>query len=187
MGKQFDSLSDADVKFIKAQHLFFSGSAARTGKVNVSPKGMDSLRVLGPNRIIWRNFTGSGNETAAHLAENARMTLLWCSFEKRPQILRTYGQAKAIHRKDEDWDTLDAHFPTHFAARQIFDLSIELVQTSCGFAVPMMDFVQDRDVLEKWADDKGPEGVRTYWAERNTHTLDGFATDIVAKNLGDET
>lgn len=184
MGTQYDALEPAHQKFIEKQPIFFSGSAARDGRINVSPKGMDSLRILGPNRILWRNMTGSGNETATHLADSPRMTLMWCAFEGPPMILRAYGTARAIHRLDPDWETLDAHFDPDPAARQLFDLSIELVQKSCGYAVPEMTFKQDRDVLKKWATDKGPDGIRDYWTNRNTETLDGQPTDIVARNIG---
>ncbi|MGR3513234.1 MAG: pyridoxamine 5'-phosphate oxidase family protein [Paracoccaceae bacterium] len=184
MGTQYDALEPAHQKFIEKQPIFFSGSAARDGRINVSPKGMDSLRILGPNRILWRNLTGSGNETATHLADSPRMTLMWCAFEGPPMILRTYGTARAIHRLDPDWDALDAHFDPDPAGRQLFDLTIDLVQKSCGYAVPEMTFKQDRDVLKNWAIDKGPGGIRDYWTNRNTETLDGQPTNIVARNIG---
>lgn len=176
MGKQYDQLQDANVDFIKEQHMFFVGSAAPTGKVNISPKGMDSLRVLSPNRIIWCNLTGSGNETAGHLKLADRMTLMWCSFATRPLILRAYGTAKVTLADDDDWDALNAHFPEALGARQIYDLSIELTQSSCGCAVPFFEHTGDRDVLTKWAEDKGADGVRQYWTDRNAETLDGFPT-----------
>ena len=103
MAKQFECIEDVHRKFIKEQHLFFVGSAAAEGRVNVSPKGMDSLRVMDGNRVVWLNITGSGNETAGHLLENPRMTLMWCSFERRPLILRTYGMARAIHPRNDEW------------------------------------------------------------------------------------
>ncbi len=178
MGTQYDALDDRHIAFIEKQHMFFSGSAGPTGKVNISPKGMDSLRVLGPNRILWRNFTGSGNETAGHLAQNNRMTLMWCSFTKQPMILRAYGTARAIHVHDPDWAGLAAHFPDQLGMRQLYDMSIDMVQKSCGYAVPYFDHAGDRDTLKKWADDKGPDGIRTYWAERNSQTLDGAPTGV---------
>ncbi|KAA2316194.1 pyridoxamine 5'-phosphate oxidase family protein [Pseudooceanicola sediminis] len=184
MAKQFDQIEDAHQRFIEEQHMFFTGTAAPDGYVNVSPKGMDSLRVLGPNRIIWRNMTGSGNETAGHLAQSNRMTLMWCSFTTRPMILRCYGTARTIHRLDPDWSALDAHFVPAFQARQIYDLTVTLVQTSCGYAVPFMDFVSDRDTLDKWAQSRGQDQVRDYWRDRNTLTMDGAPTGIVAGNLG---
>lgn len=183
MGKQFDSLSEDHVKTIRAQHIFFCATAAPDGLVNLSPKGMDSLRVLGPNRIIWLNLTGSGNETAAHLREHPRMTLMWCSFTTRPVILRTYGTARCLHRDATDWSELIAHFGDRPEARQIYDLSIDMVQTSCGFAVPFFDYREERDTLTSWADGKGPEGIRDYWQTRNATSLDGKPTGIEG-NLG---
>lgn len=178
MGKQFDQLSDDHVGMIEAQHIFFCATAAPDGLVNLSPKGMDSLRVLGPNRIIWLNMTGSGNETAAHLREHPRMTLMWCSFTTRPVILRTYGKARCLHRDSADWDDLIAHFGDRPEARQIYDLAIDMVQTSCGYAVPFFDYRSERDTLSTWAEGKGTEGIRDYWQTRNTTSLDGKPTGI---------
>lgn len=179
MAKQFNALSDDLAGFIEAQHIFFCATAAEDGRVNVSPKGMDSLRVMSPNRIVWRNLTGSGNETAAHLARVNRMTLMWCGFEKRPMILRTYGSATTLHPRDADFDTLNALFPEAVGARQLYDLKVDLVQTSCGFAVPFYDHQGPREVLTKWADDKGPEGISTYWRERNQRNIDDLPTGIL--------
>ena len=179
MGKQFDQISDRQKAFIAAQHMFFCGSAAPDGKVNVSPKGMDSLRVVGPNRIVWRNMTGSGNETAGHLAQHPRMTLMWCSFDTRPLIFRAYGTAQALHPRDAAFDELNALFPEALGARQIYDMHVEMVQESCGYAVPFYDHKGPRETLTHWAKDKGPEGIQTYWDERNQHTLDGLPTHIL--------
>ncbi|MEJ1990531.1 MAG: pyridoxamine 5'-phosphate oxidase family protein [Maritimibacter sp.] len=178
MAKQFDALDDAHQSFIAAQHLFFTGTAAADGRVNVSPKGMDSLRVLGPNRIIWLNYTGSGNETAAHLAEVNRMTLMWCSFEKRPLILRVYGSARTLHPRDAGWDDLIAEFNPEIGARQIFDLQIDLVQTSCGYSIPFMEYVGERDTLTRHFEAKGEDTLPDYWAEKNTVSIDGLPTGI---------
>ncbi|MGR3615429.1 MAG: pyridoxamine 5'-phosphate oxidase family protein [Paracoccaceae bacterium] len=180
MAKQFPALDEAKTKFIETQHMFFCGSAGPEGRVNISPKGMDSLRVIGPNRIIWMNITGSGNETAGHLLENPRMTLMWCSFETRPMILRCYGTATTTHVGDPGWDELSAQFPAHRSARQIYDLDIDLVQTSCGYAVPFMDFAKDRDTMQKWVDDKSDDQIQQYWTDRNTMTIDGKPTWLPA-------
>ncbi|MEP1520721.1 pyridoxamine 5'-phosphate oxidase family protein [Ascidiaceihabitans sp.] len=185
MGKQFDHIADDHRAFIEAQHMFFSGSAAPDGKVNISPKGMDSLRILGPNRIVWRNLTGSGNETAGHLALHPRMTLMWCGFEARPMIMRTYGTAKTLHPRDAEFDALNALFPETFAARQIYDMQVDMLQTSCGYAVPFFEHQGPRDVLTKWAENKGSDGIQTYWEDRNQHTLDGLPTHILAPNSPD--
>ncbi|MEM9392594.1 MAG: pyridoxamine 5'-phosphate oxidase family protein [Pseudomonadota bacterium] len=183
MAKQFDQIEDAHKTFIEEQHMFFVATAGQDGTVNLSPKGMDSLRVLGPNRIVWLNMTGSGNETAGHLLQNPRMTLMWCSFTKRPMILRAYGTARAVHRDASDWDTLSALFPGGPEKRQVYDLSVEMMQTSCGYAVPFMDYAGPRETLAHWAKDKGADRIRDYWREKNQTTIDGAPTHIVARNI----
>ncbi|MCB2137418.1 MAG: pyridoxamine 5'-phosphate oxidase family protein [Rhodobacteraceae bacterium] len=171
-------MATAHRSFIEAQHIFFVATAAPSGRVNTSPKGMDSLRVLGANRIVWRNSTGSGNETAGHLQQSNRMTLMWCSFDAQPLILRAYGKASMMQVGDDGWSDLNALFPPDIAARQIFDMSVDLVQTSCGFGVPHMRYEGERPDADAWAAAKGPDGIRTYWAEVNRMTLDGFPTGI---------
>lgn len=178
MSKQFPQLDDAHQKFIEDQHIFFVGSAGVDGRVNISPKGMDSLRVLGPNRIVWMNLTGSGNETAGHLLEVDRMTLMWCSFTTRPLILRTHGTAQTFHAGEEGWAALADLFPDHRSARQIYDLNINMVQTSCGYAVPFMEFQSDRDTMQKWVDGKSDDDIRAYWVEKNRQTIDGKPTGV---------
>jgi hypothetical protein len=178
MGKRYTELQDDQISFIADQHLFFVATAPLQGRVNLSPKGMEALRVLSSTRILWLNLTGSGNETAAHVTHDPRITLMWCGFEKRPLILRAYGMARVTHRDDPDWPALAALLPTQPGARQIFDVKIDLVQSSCGFAVPFMDYVADRPVLHDWAADKGEDGLRDYWATRNTETIDGAPTGI---------
>ncbi len=180
MAKRYSELQPDQTAFIAAQHLFFVATAPQTGRVNLSPKGMDALRVLSPTRILWLNLTGSGNETAAHLAADPRITLMWCGFETRPLILRAYGTARAVHRRDAGWPMLAAHLPDQPGARQIVDVTIDLVQSSCGFAVPFMDFVADRPVLHDWAVGKGTDGLRDYWTARNRETIDGAPTGIGA-------
>ena len=156
--------------------MFFVATAAPDGRVNLSPKGQDSLRVLAPNRIIWMNLTGSGNETAGHLLEINRMTLMWCSFTRKPLIYRAYGTAQVVHRDEAEWASLADYFPDHPGARQIYDMTVDMTQTSCGYAVPFMAFQSDRDTLAKWSEDRGEGGVRAYWTERNAKTLDGRPT-----------
>ena len=179
MATQYPDLSEVLTGFIAAQHIFFVATAAEDGRVNMSPKGMDSLRVLTPNRIVWRNLTGSGNETAGHLARVNRMTLMWCGFEHQPMILRAYGTARTLHPRDADFATLNAAFPPAVGARQIYDMTLDLVQTSCGYAVPFYDHAGDRGVLKDWADRKGTDGLRDYWATRNQTTIDGIPTGIL--------
>jgi hypothetical protein len=182
MGKRFSTISDQLKEFIKDQKIFFVGTAASDGRVNISPKGMDSLVVLSPNRVIWLNVTGSGNETASHIQENARMTLMFTAFSGKPMILRLYGDAKAVHQNDPEWSELYPYFKPLPGARQIFDLDVDLVQTSCGMSVPVYDYVEDRDQLSEWAEKKGKEGIKEYWQDRNQTSLDGKATNIMDKN-----
>lgn len=178
MAKRFAGLEADHVALIEAAPLYFVATAAPDGRVNVSPKGRDSLRVLGPGRVVWMNLTGSGNETAAHLLRLNRMTLMWCSFAARPVILRAYGTARATHRGEAGWDGLASLFPPDPGARQVFDVAVDLVQTSCGFAVPFMEVRAERDTLRDWAERKGERGMPAYWAEKNRESLDGFPTGM---------
>ncbi len=163
-------------EFIEAQKLFFVATATADSRINLSPKGMDSLRILAPNRVAWLNVTGSGNETAAHVQENPRMTLMLTAFEDKPLILRLYGTAKAIHNDEPDWQTLFPLFKPLPGARQIFDLKVDLVQTSCGMAVPFYEYVGEREQLNAWATKQGEAGVEAYWKEKNGVSLDGKET-----------
>lgn len=182
MARQYDAVTDGLQQFIERQHIFFVATAAADGRVNLSPKGLDSLRVLGPNRVAWLNVTGSGNETAAHVRENPRMTLMFASFEAEPMILRLYGTARVVHRNAPDWPTLLARFKPLPGARQIFDLAVDLVQTSCGMAVPRFDYLGDRDALNDWAQKRGEAGIRQYWADKNQVSIDGKPTRILEEN-----
>jgi len=179
MGKA-NTLNESQRHFIEAQPLFFVATAGRDGRVNVSPKGMNTLKVANGNRIVWLNLTGSGNETAAHLADTNRMTLMFCAFEGDAQILRVYGQAKIIHPRDSLWTTTLAEFPELAGSRQIFDLSVDMVQTSCGTGVPIMSFAKSRaeDELVPYYEDMGPEGVKNYWRRKNSLSIDNKPTGI---------
>ena len=179
MADQFDRIEASHQEFIEAQPLFFVATAGVDGHVNVSPKGQDSLRVLGPNEVLWLNLTGSGNETAAHLQEVNRMTLMWCAFTGAPNIMRAYGTAEVIHPRDASWVECTELIEPVLGARQYIRLSVELLQTSCGYAVPFMDFRQDRVALTKWNEKKGAEGIEDYWRERNQLSIDGKPTGII--------
>lgn len=179
MGDKFTELTDKHVEFINNQHLFFVGTAGAEGFVNVSPKGMDCFRVVGPGKVVWLNLTGSGNESATHVQENGRMTVMFCSFDKQPRILRLYGDARVLHPRDQGWEDLSALFPEYVGARQIFELELELVLTSCGYGVPRYELKKKRDTLTKWAQAKGREGVEEYWDERNRLSLNGKDTGIL--------
>jgi hypothetical protein len=178
MAKRFTEIKDSLREFIEKQQVFFVGTAAADGRVNVSPKGMDSLRVVDRNRVVWLNVTGSGNETAAHLRETPRMTLMFCAFSGAALILRIYGAARVIHRGEPGWAELYARFAPLPGARQIFDLRVDLVQTSCGQAVPFFNYVAERDELREWALNKGEDGIRAHWGDRNRVSVDGRATGI---------
>jgi hypothetical protein len=182
MGQRFAEISQPQMEFIAAQKMFFVATAPEQGHVNLSPKGLDSLRVLGPRRVLWLNLTGSGNETAAHVLDDPRMTVMFCAFEGAPMILRLYGQARVIHRGDADWAELSAHFPPLPGARQLFDLDVELVQTSCGMGVPYFDPREPREQLLDWARKQGEAGVRDYWSRKNQTSLDGLPTRILERS-----
>ena len=168
------------ISFIEAQQLFFVATAATDGRVNVSPKGMDTLKVINENTIVWLNLSGSGNETAAHVLENQRMTLMFCAFEGEARILRTYGKASVLHPRDEGWDNALSDFPKLAGSRQVFKLDIDLVQTSCGTGVPIMQFERSRGETElvPFYEEMGEEGVNDYWRKKNLNTLDGKPTGI---------
>ncbi len=180
MAQQFEGLTARHRTFIENQHVFFVATAARDGRVNVSPKGLDSLRIVSDTRVIWLNGTGSGNETAAHLLDTPRMTVMLCSFEREPLILRMYGHARAVHAGDAEWDDLLALFPPMKGARNIFILDIDLVQTSCGYGVPLMEFTGERPLMDSWAAKKGPEGLHAYQQEKNRVSIDGLPTGLPA-------
>ncbi|MGY5354557.1 pyridoxamine 5'-phosphate oxidase family protein [Wenyingzhuangia sp. IMCC45467] len=178
MGKKFTEIAPDLQDFIKNQKIFFVGTAAKTGNVNVSPKGMDSFRVINQNKIVWLNLTGSGNETAAHLLKNDRMTIMFCAFEGKPMILRLYGTANIYHPRDKEYQEFIDLFPTTPGSRQIIEMQVDLVQTSCGYAVPFMDYKEDRTVLKDWAQKQGQEKIEAYWTEKNSVSIDGFETKI---------
>ncbi|MCF6278813.1 MAG: pyridoxamine 5'-phosphate oxidase family protein [Flavobacteriaceae bacterium] len=178
MGKQYQLIPKKSQEFIANQKLFFVATATKDSRVNLSPKGGDSLRVLSENRVVWLNLTGSGNETAAHLLENDRMTLMFCAFEGKPMILRLYGTAKIYHPRDKEYTELIDLFPDEIGARQIIDMTVDLVQTSCGMAVPFYNFVEERNQLKNWTEKKGKKEIGEYWKDRNLKSIDGKPTGI---------
>lgn len=186
MAQQYRALSAKHEAFIDKQHMFFVATAMSEGHVNLSPKGMDSLRVQGPNRLIWLNVTGSGNETAAHVQNNRRMTVMFCAFQDSPTILRIYGEARVIHQRDSQWDELLSLFPALPGAIQIFDLEVSLVQTSCGMSIPKLSYEGEREQLNTWAHNKGERGIQSYWAEKNQVSLDGVPSHIIARSIEDK-
>lgn len=180
MGKLFDAMLPEHEAFIRRQHLFFVGSAplSAEGHVNLSPKGYDALRILSPNEVAYLDLTGSGNETAAHLAENGRITVMFAAFEGQPLILRLYGKGRVILPGSADWDRLEGLFPKLIGARQIILVSIYAVQTSCGFGVPLFSYEGDRETLVKWAENKGDSGLVEYRRQKNAKSLDGLPSSF---------
>lgn len=179
MGQKFTELSDQHIRFISEQKIYFVATAADTGRVNLSPKGGDSLRVINSKEIAWLNLTGSGNESAAHVLQEPRMTLMFCAFEGKPLILRAYGEARVLHQNDEEWGEYISRFPASVASRQIFVMDINLVQSSCGMSVPYFNYIGDRDELAKWSAKKGKDGIEKYWMQKNQTSIDGFETEII--------
>ena len=167
-------------KFIEAQQMFFVATAAPDGRVNLSPKGLDSLRILDDTRIVWLSLSGSGNETAAHLLENPRMTLMFMAMQGDPLILRLYGTAQAYHPGDAGWDAHIGRFPAMAGSRNIYDLAINMVQTSCGSGVPFYDYQGPRGETEllPFYEDMGEDGVKAYWQRKNVLSIDGKPTGI---------
>jgi len=180
MSELFEALDERLTEFIENQKVYFVATAPSDGEhINLSPKGLDSLKVVNPTQVAWLNLTGSGNESAAHVLENGRMTLMFCSFEKQPLILRLYGTARVIHPRDKQWSDFYPMFTPSVSARQIFVLDISRVQTSCGFAVPFFDFAGERDTLTKWAESRSESDIEEYWEKKNQTSLDGMPTHII--------
>ncbi|MEO5819739.1 MAG: pyridoxamine 5'-phosphate oxidase family protein [Vicinamibacteraceae bacterium] len=179
MGKVLPQVTDGLRAFIERQHLFFVATAPLAGgHVNLSPKGMDSFRVLGPTTVAYLDNVGSGNETAAHLLDNGRITLMFCAFEGSPLILRLYGTGRAVLPTDGEWAELSARFPTRPGVRQIIVAELTRVQTSCGEAVPFLGYVGERDQLVQWAVAKGADGLQAYQRDKNVRSIDGLPTPL---------
>jgi hypothetical protein len=181
MAKFFTELTGAHQEFIGAQKIFFVASAPNNGgHVNLSPKGMDTFRILNSRRAAYLDGTGSGNETAAHVSENGRLTFMFCSFSAAPLILRLYGQGRAVRPRDHEWAQLRPLFGAPLAGeRQLIVMDVESVQTSCGFAVPFFSYDGEREQLTDWAEKKGPDGVAAYWAQKNQRSIDGLPTGLL--------
>ena len=180
MAKFYDSINEQQRAFIAAQHIFFVSTAPLSagGHVNLSPKGLDSFRVLSPNRVGYMDIISSGNETSAHLLENGRITFMFCSFTGDPLILRLYGQGLTLLPDDPRWPEFSPHFTLLPSTRQLIIADISQVQTSCGFGVPLYDYAAERDQHFKWAENKGPEGLAAYRQKNNLTSLDGLPTPL---------
>ncbi len=178
MAKQYDHINKRIKKFISEQKIFFVATATDKSRINLSPKGMDSFRVIDQKKVLWLNLTGSGNETAAHLGADGRITVMFCAFEGAPMILRLFGKGNVINPNDKEWSNSIAHFPKLAGTRQIIAIDIDMVQTSCGMSIPYFDFKDERRQLDDWAKQKGEEGIKDYWKEKNEVSIDGIPTQI---------
>ena len=180
MGKFHDSIQPHHKEFIEKQHIFFVATAplSADGRVNLSPKGLDCFCVLSENKVAYMDLVSSGNETSAHTLENGRITMMFCSFEGNPNILRLYGKGFTVLRDTEAWEMYAPHFKIYPSTRQIIVAEIDLVQTSCGFGVPLYHYAGERDIHFEWAEKKGKEGLQEYIREKNLKSLDGLPSDL---------
>ena len=176
MGKLYDAIDAKVSEFIGAQKMFFVATAplSAEGHVNLSPKGYDCLRILGPRTVAYQDLTGSGVETIAHLRENGRITLLFCAFEGPPKLVRLHGHGHALEPGDEEYGSLAPLFPPHPSMRSIVRIQVERISDSCGFSVPLYTFDGNRSQLDAWAAHKGPDGIARYQAEKNATSIDGL-------------
>lgn len=174
MADFFDALNDKHIAMIGKQPVFFVATAAEDARINLSPKGYDAFRVIAPDRVAYLDLGGSGNETHAHLAADGRITIMFCNFDRPALILRIYGQGRAVLPQDEGWDELADRFELIPGTRQIFDIAVESVQTSCGWGVPFMEFKGERDQLNRYIDNK----PKDEWIEsryyKNAESIDGL-------------
>jgi hypothetical protein len=176
MGKLYPELTPKLIEFIEAQRMFFVGTAPLSGDghVNVSPKGMDSLRVLDTRTLAYLDVTGSGVETVSHVKENGRLVMMFCAFEGKPLILRLHGRAEVLERAHRDFAALVGHFPPLPGTRSIIRLSISRIADSCGWTVPLYDFVGVRDYYDNYATRLGPRGIRQGQLAANMQSIDGL-------------
>lgn len=174
VGKHYATIDETVRKFIEAQPVFFVGSAplSADGHVNVSPKGLDTLRVLGPRTIAYLDLTGSGIETVSHVKENGRVVLMFCAFQGPPRIIRLYGRGTVIEPQDHPFAELAAHFPEFEGTRSIIVVEVSRIADSCGYSVPLLRYEGERKQLTAWANKLGPEGLKIYRREKNQKSID---------------
>ena len=176
MGKIRSEIDDVARKFIEAQKIFFVASAPLDagGHVNLSPKGLDTFRILGPSTVAYLDFNGSGVETIAHLKENGRIVLMFCAFQGPPDIFRLYGHGRVIEPHEPDFAALAKSFPACENARSIIRVAITRVQDSCGYGIPLFKYEGERTQLQAWAQKRGAEGLKAYRQEKNRRSIDGL-------------
>ncbi|HUR65908.1 MAG TPA: pyridoxamine 5'-phosphate oxidase family protein [Chitinophagaceae bacterium] len=180
MGKLHDSIKPAHAAFIEKQHIFFISTAplSAVGRVNLSPKGLDCFRVLSENKVGYMDLISSGNETSAHTLENGRITIMFCSFDGPPNILRLYGKGFTVLPGTKEWDLYSPPFKIYPSTRQLIIADIDLVQTSCGYGVPLYNYMGERDIHFEWAEKKGKDGLYDYIQQNNLESLDGLPTSL---------
>jgi hypothetical protein len=176
MGKVRSMLDDAAVRFIEAQHMFFVASAPLdpNGHVNLSPKGLDTFRILGPTTVAYLDFNGSGVESIAHLKENGRIVLMFCAFQGPPNIFRLYGHGRVVEPHDAEFIALAESFSDHETARSIIVVELTRITDSCGYGVPLFKYEGERQQLHAWARHRGPEGLKAYREQKNRNSIDGL-------------
>jgi hypothetical protein len=176
MGRTYEVIEERLRNFIESQHVFFVATAplSEAGHVNLSPKGLDSLRVLGSNELAYLDFVGSGAETIAHLRENGRIAVMFCAFEGAPKIVRLHGRGEVVEPGDAPFAELRRSFPAGMEGRSIIRVAVERVSESCGFGVPLHSHLGPRTQLTAWAERKGEEGLRAYQLEKNVRSIDGL-------------
>lgn len=172
-GRELDAETQ---RFISSQRLFFVATAplAANGHVNVSPKGLDSFRILGPGAVAYLDFVGHGAETMAHVRENGRIVFMFCAFEGKPQIVRVHGRGRVLEPGDAGFTEVRQHFPSAGGVRSIIAAEVTRVARSCGFGVPLFEFSQDRAELPRWVEQKGPQKLEEYQRQHNTASIDGL-------------
>jgi hypothetical protein len=179
MAKFTEKLSAKEIEFINNQKMFFVSTAPKEGKINISPKGLDeTFKIINEDTILWLNFFGSGNETAAHLLEDNRMTIMFCAYEGDANILRLYCEATCIQEKDNNWQDYISNFPTSHGARQVFEVKIKSVNNSCGMGVPLFDFVEQRKDLVDFYENSTKENHIAYMKKKNQISFDGKETRL---------
>ena len=176
MGKAYAAIEDAIKEFIEAQQMFFVGSAPldARGHVNISPKGLDTFRILGPTTVAYLDLTGSGIETVAHVNENGRVVLMFCAFQGPPKILRLHGRGRVVEPHEAEFAGLLSLFPAFDAVRSVIVVELSDIVDSCGYGIPLLRYEGQREQLAAWARKHGPEGVKAYQQRKNQQSLDGL-------------
>jgi hypothetical protein len=181
MAKQFEALNPDHRDFIQRQSIFFVSSATAGSRVNISPREISALRIVDDHSVIYLDRTGSGNETAAHMLADGRLTIMFCAFTGPPQIMRLYGTGTSVGWENAEFEDLISQYyggSKPLGTRQIMRLKFDLVQTSCGYGVPLFEYKGDRNAIENWHENKGPDGIQSYWEQKNLSSIDGLPTGL---------